>query len=101
MSRRLVVAVEHVVTVLKGNSRQPITSEGHTDNLGTAPANHALSEQRANAVKQWLVATGGIPGGCIATKGYGATKPIAPTASSAGRQKNRRVELSIAKASGQ
>jgi outer membrane protein OmpA-like peptidoglycan-associated protein len=52
-------------------------------------------------VKQWLVGTGSIPDGCIGTKGYGATKPVASNATAAGRQKNRRVEIAIAKSSGQ
>jgi outer membrane protein OmpA-like peptidoglycan-associated protein len=94
-------SMQEVVTVLKGNPGHPITIEGHTDNVGGAKANQTLSEQRANAVKQWLIGTGGIPDGCIGTKGFGATKPVASNATAAGRQKNRRVEISIAKGAGQ
>lgn len=94
-------SLEEVVTVLRGNPGHPITIEGHTDNVGKSAANQTLSEQRATAVKQWLVETGGIPDGCIGTKGYGATKPVASNTTASGRQKNRRVEIAIAKGSGQ
>ncbi|HVT47265.1 MAG TPA: OmpA family protein [Vicinamibacterales bacterium] len=90
-----------VATVLRGESGRPITIGGHTDSIGRAAANQTLSEQRANAVKDWLVTNGGISAGCIGTKGYGATKPVASNATAAGRQKNRRVEIVIAKGTGQ
>lgn len=90
-------SLEEVITVLRGQPGHPITIDGHTDNVGTAAANQTLSEQRATAVKDWLVTTGGIPAGCVSTKGYGATKPVASNATAAGRQKNRRVEIAIAK----
>lgn len=93
-------SLEEVVTVLRGNAGHPITIEGHTDNVGRAAANQTLSDQRATAVKQWLVTTGGIPEGCIGTQGFGATKPVASNTTAAGRQKNRRVEIAIAKGAG-
>jgi outer membrane protein OmpA-like peptidoglycan-associated protein len=48
-------------------------------------------------VKQWLVTAAKVPGGCIDTRGLGATRPVASNASAAGRQKNRRVEINIKK----
>ena len=67
--------------------------EGHTDNVGQAAANQALSQKRAAAVKAYLVGKHGVDAARLEAKGFGATKPVAPNADEAGRQKNRRVEL--------
>jgi OmpA-OmpF porin, OOP family len=67
--------------------------EGHTDNVGDSTSNQTLSEQRAAAVKQYLVAHFKIDGSRLTTKGYGDTKPIDTNATAEGRQNNRRVEL--------
>jgi outer membrane protein OmpA-like peptidoglycan-associated protein len=65
---------------------------GHTDNVGDAAANQALSEQRAASVRQALVERG-IDGARLTAKGYGASAPVADNRSEDGRAKNRRVEL--------
>ena len=70
-----------------------VAIEGHTDNVGAAAANQALSEKRAAAVKAYLVSKYGVDAARIEAKGFGAAKPVAPNADEAGRQKNRRVEL--------
>lgn len=67
--------------------------EGHTDNVGSAPSNLALSERRAAAVKQYLVTTAHVDVARLSTKGFGSTKPVAPNTTPEGRQENRRVEL--------
>ncbi|HEX5437055.1 MAG TPA: OmpA family protein, partial [Gemmatimonadaceae bacterium] len=67
--------------------------EGHTDNVGSAAANQTLSEQRAAAVKTYLVTTYHVDAGRLQTKGYGDTKPVASNSTPDGRQQNRRVEL--------
>lgn len=69
-----------------------LTVEGHTDNQGTAAANQKLSDQRAAAVKAWLVAHK-IAAARLTPKGFGQTKPSATNDTSEGRQTNRRVEL--------
>ncbi len=66
---------------------------GHTDNTGTASANLALSQQRAESVRAWLVNTGGVSGERLSTSGRGDTQPVADNATEDGRAKNRRVEL--------
>ncbi len=79
----------------------PLLIEGHTDNKGTHPYNMKLSENRAEAVKKWLVDNSGIKPSRITTTGFGETKPVAsnrkPDGSDDpdGRQKNRRVELTL------
>jgi outer membrane protein OmpA-like peptidoglycan-associated protein len=68
--------------------------EGHTDNVGKADMNMELSIKRANAVKAYLMDKG-VNGAKLETAGYGLTRPIADNSTAAGRQKNRRVEMSI------
>ncbi len=65
---------------------------GHTDNIGDNQKNQLLSEQRAKAVKEFLIAAGCDTNMLIA-KGYGKTKAIADNKTESGRAKNRRVEL--------
>jgi outer membrane protein OmpA-like peptidoglycan-associated protein len=69
-----------------------LTIEGHTDNVGDAQANVALSSKRAEAVKSYLVGKG-VSADRLSTKGLGATKPAAPNTTAEGRQQNRCVEL--------
>ena len=67
--------------------------QGHTDNVGGAAANLKLSQDRAAAVKAYLVQTHGVAADRLTTAGLGDTKPIADNGSEDGRAKNRRVEL--------
>lgn len=71
-----------------------ILIEGHTDSSGEDAYNMKLSENRADAVKDYLK-TKGIKSGRIETKGYGETQPLQPNDSEAGRAVNRRVEVAI------
>ena len=66
--------------------------QGHTDNTGARSHNDTLSQQRAEAVKTWLVGKG-IAGGRLTAKGYSDTKPVAKNDTPQGRALNRRVEL--------
>ncbi|HZA13222.1 MAG TPA: OmpA family protein, partial [Myxococcaceae bacterium] len=66
--------------------------EGHTDEVGPAMTNQALSERRAEAVRRGLIQRGIAPGRVVA-RGYGESRPIAPNKTAAGRAKNRRVEF--------
>jgi succinyl-CoA synthetase beta subunit len=66
--------------------------EGHTDSVGSAESNLALSQKRADAVATYL-ATQGVAKERVSAKGYGETKPIGDNATDAGRAANRRVEF--------
>ena len=71
-----------------------IRIEGHTDNVGSDQVNIPLSQARADAVRQYLENRGGNAfKNRIATKGYGATMPVASNDTKAGQSKNRRVEI--------
>lgn len=71
-----------------------IEVQGHTDDSGDAAFNMNLSQQRADAVRQWLVTAGIAPDKLVA-KGYGHTMPIADNRIREGRQKNRRVHFVV------
>ena len=65
---------------------------GHTDTVGGKVFNQKLSEQRAEAVKKYLLNTFGIDPSRITTKGYGYSKPVTDNKTAAGKAKNRRIE---------
>jgi outer membrane protein OmpA-like peptidoglycan-associated protein len=71
-----------------------LSIEGYTDNVGSETVNQTLSENRANAVKAYLISQGLEPG-TITTTGYGMSRPVADNSTADGRQKNRRVEIVI------
>jgi len=68
---------------------------GYTDSIGSVGYNIGLSQRRAEAVKQYLVAERGIDAGRIQAKGYGKLNPVASNDTDEGRERNRRVELHI------
>ncbi|MGO9936735.1 MAG: OmpA family protein [Terracidiphilus sp.] len=68
--------------------------EGYTDNIGSDEYNQKLSEERADAVRQFLVAQS-VPDGNISAEGYGKNDPIADNSTNAGRAQNRRVQLVV------
>lgn len=69
---------------------------GHTDDTGNTKYNESLADARAKNVAAYL-ASRGIPVVQVESKGYGASKPIATNATSAGRQMNRRVDVYISR----
>jgi len=84
--------LNEIAKMLQQNPDIKLSVEGHTDNVGAAAANQALSEKRAQAVVAWL-SSHGIAAARLKAKGWGQTKPIADNSSEDGRAKNRRVEL--------
>jgi outer membrane protein OmpA-like peptidoglycan-associated protein len=67
---------------------------GYTDNVGGDDMNQTLSENRAGAVRTYLVEQG-VTTNSVSAKGYGNTLPVATNDNAAGRQENRRVELVV------
>lgn len=86
-------ALDRVAELIKRKGLN-LKLSGHTDNVGNAKRNLALSKERAESVKQYLVSKGCNPSK-IEAIGYGASQPIASNKTAAGRQKNRRVEFYI------
>lgn len=68
---------------------------GHTDSTASNAYNLELSQRRADSVRSYLISNFGINAKRLEAKGYGETFPIADNATPQGRQRNRRVELSV------
>src|SRR6266550_3535552 len=81
-----------VAASLIANPDIKIEIAGHTDNTGSSATNMRLSQARADAVRTYLASKGVSPDRMVA-KGYGASQPVAPNTTVAGRAQNRRVEL--------
>ncbi|MBN1140763.1 MAG: OmpA family protein [Deltaproteobacteria bacterium] len=69
---------------------------GHTDSIGSDALNQALSQRRAEAVRQYLIQNHNIDGARLAAQGFGESRPVAANDTAAGRQMNRRVEIYFA-----
>ena len=79
--------------LLKADPALRLEIRGHTDNVGAPAANQKLSEDRAVAVKTYLVKTYGVASARLTPAGFGDTKPVAGNDTERGRAQNRRVEL--------
>ena len=85
--------MSQIADALGRNPKWRLRIDGHTDNVGGAEYNLALSQHRAASVKTALVTDFHIDKRRLTTAGYGLTKPVASNDTDAGRQLNRRVEL--------
>jgi outer membrane protein OmpA-like peptidoglycan-associated protein len=85
-------ALQEVAKMLRANPSVKVWVVGHTDNVGTADSNVALSNARAAAVVQALVAAG-IDARRLTPHGDGPFAPVASNTTEEGRARNRRVEL--------
>jgi OmpA-OmpF porin, OOP family len=83
-----------VVQIMKDNPAMSLSIDGHTDNVGNDELNQKLSDNRAAAVKSYLVSKG-IDASRITSAGHGETMPIADNKTAAGRQQNRRSEMTL------
>jgi len=88
--------LKSITAILKENPSAKFTISGHTDSTGNAASNMVLSNERAAAVKNYLV-TNGVAGDRLSSNGYGDTQPIGKNNTASGRASNRRVEVKYVK----
>lgn len=93
-------SLRRLATFLRNNPGRTVLIEGFTDNSGSSDYNLELSRERADAVRNALVA-GGIESSRILTRGFGEARPVAPNDTAAGRQLNRRVRVVVSDPHGQ
>lgn len=88
--------LQNIVDIMKEYPNTTFVIEGHTDSVGRDATNQTLSENRAASVKSYLM-TIGMESSRLISVGYGESRPIASNNTRAGRQENRRVEISLQK----
>ena len=86
--------LEDLFKILAEDPKMTISLSGHTDNVGDAAKNMALSQARAEAVIKFLT-TKGIAASRLAGKGYGDTKPVGDNKTAEGKALNRRTDVTI------
>jgi len=86
--------LDRVVALLNENNNLTIQIQGHTDNVGDDSSNLTLSDNRAKAVKNYILKKG-IKDSRVISKGFGETKPLNKNVTEQERQENRRVEFLI------
>ena len=88
--------LNQIINVLKKYPNSRFRIEGHTDSTGKKQKNIELSQNRADAVKIYLI-QGGIASNRLESQGFGPEKPIASNKNKKGRELNRRVEINLIK----
>jgi outer membrane protein OmpA-like peptidoglycan-associated protein len=83
-----------VAGIISGHPGLRLAVEGYTDSVGGDDYNQKLSEQRGEAVRDYLTQQG-VEGSSVTSRGFGKTLPVASNDTAAGRQENRRVELVV------
>jgi len=92
---RYFALLRKVAAFLKVNRDTIAEISGHSDSIGKARYNLLLSHRRAAAVRSFLVTKHGIDSSRLIMRGYGSYRPVADNRTAAGRQKNRRTDLTI------
>jgi outer membrane protein OmpA-like peptidoglycan-associated protein len=96
-------ALKQAASIIRDNAKGTVRVDGYTDGKGSDAYNQRLSERRADAVKSWLTGKEGLTNVHFETRGFGSKNPVAPNTNPdgsdnpAGRQKNRRVEITVKK----
>src|SRR5690554_1315001 len=88
--------LQSIADIMKEYPKAKFEIEGHTDSTGSLQLNERLSKARAASVKDYLT-TIGMEASRLTSEGYGPSRPIATNKTAAGRQQNRRVEISLKK----
>lgn len=86
--------LDEVAASLKSQPNVRVEIGGHTDSIGNDSYNHMLSQERAEAVRQYLIARG-VEADRMIAMGYGEFKPLASNETPEGREQNRRVEFKL------
>ncbi len=94
LSKKSMEQINDIITALRSNPSVKILLRGHTDNIGNSKKNLALSQRRADSLKNQL-RLGGIESGRISTEGKGDTDPIVPNDTKENRLLNRRVDIAV------
>jgi OOP family OmpA-OmpF porin len=98
--RESLAILDQVVDVmLKNQDIEVVEVEGHTDSTGEIEDNQILSEERAAAVREYLVSRG-VAEFRLTARGYGESVPLSTNDSDGGRQTNRRVQFRIIRQTG-
>jgi outer membrane protein OmpA-like peptidoglycan-associated protein len=98
--------LDKLADLIKQSGSGDVAIEGHTDTKGNDGYNQKLSEARATAVRDYLIGVRMVDGTKLKVKGLGELRPVAPNMTpegkddEAGRAKNRRVEVILAKGAG-
>lgn len=87
--------VGNLATFMNQYANTVVTVEGHTDSVGSDAYNKALSQKRADSVKEVLITKFGIAADRVKAVGYGEEKPVADNNTADGREQNRRVVGSV------
>lgn len=90
-------ALDQIVTALRKNKSLKIKIIGHTDNIGSEASLIWLSQQRANALKNYLIKDGGIEPERVSAEGRGKSEPLNDNSTEEKKSKNRRVEFTVYK----
>lgn len=88
------VVLDQILEIMNRYPDYKLRINGHTDSIGSARSNQELSERRAKAAYDYLIAQGISPER-LSYRGYGESRPIADNRYKAGREKNRRVEFDL------
>jgi len=88
------ISLAKVSGILQAYPGLKVQVEGYTDSVGSDDYNQKLSENRADAVRNFLL-TQGVPETNITATGYGKAKPVADNSTAQGRAQNRRVQLVV------
>lgn len=87
--------VDEIGGQMRAYENTVVEIEGNTDSTGSRPRNMELSQQRADAVRQYLMEKYGFPGARMRTRGNGPDNPIDSNATADGREKNRRTDIKL------
>lgn len=88
------IKLARLAGIIQNYPRLHLAIEGHTDNTGSDESNVKLSQQRADAVRDFLIAQG-LSAEAVSSIGMGKADPVADNSTSEGRQKNRRLEIIV------